>query len=256
MTLEAERLYLYAIVDGAADALANSALLDAAAPAGLGDAPVWLLPIHTLAAVVGPVDVKQLKDTAMAAQAHEQVVEWFMARQGTLPVRFGAVFSNAAALVEALDPQYATIDADLRRLAGRVEIGLRILWDGAAMRAAAEQQAPPAVQETGEEAGQGLRYMQQRLREAAIERNLKQAAETLAQQCRQRLAPHAETVVTRILATEGIPVSAALLVARGGVDDLVTEIAQFQRELHPLHVICTGPWPPYHFVSTTQGGES
>ena len=79
-TLEAERLYLYAIVDGAADAVADSAALDGAAPTGLGDTPVRLLPIHTLAAVVGPVDVKLLKDTTVAAQAHEQVVEWFMAR--------------------------------------------------------------------------------------------------------------------------------------------------------------------------------
>ena len=35
-TLEAERLYLYAIVDGAADAVADSAALDGAAPTGLG----------------------------------------------------------------------------------------------------------------------------------------------------------------------------------------------------------------------------
>ena len=52
-----------------------------------------------------------------------------MTRGSTLPVRYGTLFSNEAALSEALDQHYATSCADLQRLAGRVEVEFRILWD-------------------------------------------------------------------------------------------------------------------------------
>ena len=238
MTLEAERLYLYAIVDGAA--VDDTPLL-----VGLGGAPVWLLPFRALAAVVGPVTDWQLTDTAAAAQAHEQVVEWFMTRGSTLPARYGTLFSNEAALGDALEQHYATLSADLQRLAGRVEVEFRILWDAETVWSNAEEQAPPAAIDVDEELR--LHYIQERLRAAA---------ESLAQQCRERLAPYAEAITTSILETEGAPVSASLLVARGGADALVDEIAQIQRELRPLQVECTGPWPPYHFVSAIKGDGS
>ena len=238
MTLESEQLYLYAIIDGAA--LDDTPLL-----VGLGGAPVWLLPFRALAAVVGPVTDWQLTDSEAAAQAHEQVVEWFMTRESTLPVRFGTLFSNEAALSEALDQHYATLCADLQRLAGRVEVEFRILWDADTVWSNAEEQAPPAVMDADAESR--LRYIQERLRAAA---------ESLAQQCRERLAPHAEAITTSILETKHAPVRASLLVARGGADALVAEIAQIQRELYPLQVECSGPWPPYHFVYAIKGEGS
>lgn len=248
MTVESERLYLYAVVDNmpAGDTL----------PAGIGGAPVRLLRHRTLVAVIGPIDVLQLKDTPTAAQTHEHVIEWFMGNGGTLPVRFGTVFSNEAALREALEEQYSTLCADLDRLAGRVEVGLRIVWDIAAVRDRAEQAAPPVAGDRDDSSKPGLRYMQQRLREAAVERSVRAEAESLAQQCRTRLAAHAEAIQTRILVTDGIPVSASLLMRRGDVDAVVGEVAQFQRDIEPLSVICTGPWPPYHFVSNNKGDGS
>ena len=46
-----------------------------------------------------------------------------------------------------------------------------------------------------------------------------------------------------------MPVSAAFLAPRTGMADLLAAAAQMQSERADLDVVCTGPWPPYHFVT-------
>ena len=232
------RFYLYAIVAGA-EPLAEPL-------AGLADAPVTLLPYQQIAAAVSPVDLDRVKPEPEQLLRHEQLVEALMAQRSTLPVRFGTVLSSAEKVRETLAEHYAAYLADLQRLDGQVEIGLRVVWDVEAVR-----QSPPDPQgfaSSPGSGGPGARYMLTRVQEAAAERLLKKRAQTLADRCRQRLGPFASDMVTRVLATNGLPVSAAFLVPREGVAALLAEAAQMQRESTELEFVCTGPWPPYHFV--------
>ncbi|PKO20372.1 MAG: hypothetical protein CVU38_20460 [Chloroflexi bacterium HGW-Chloroflexi-1] len=207
------RLYLYAIVAGD-QPLARPL-------AGLADAPVTLLPYQQIAAAVSQVDL-----------------------DGVKPV--GTVLSSAEKVHETLAERYDTYLADLQRLGGQVEIGLRVVWDVEAARPG--QPDPQGFASFPGSGGPGARYMLTRVQEAAAERLLKEQAQALAAWCRQRLGPLASDMVTRVLATDGLPVSAAFLVPREGVAALLAEAAQMQRESPELAFVCTGPWPPYHFV--------
>jgi len=240
-----DRLYLYAIVAGG-QPLAEPL-------AGLADAPVTLLPYQQIAAVVSQVDVDQVRPEPEQLLRHEQLVEALMAQRSTLPVRFGTVLSSAKRVREALAERYAAYLADLQRLAGQVEIGLRVVWDVAAARQG--QPVPPSPEEPFGSGGPGASYMLIRAREAAAERFLKEQAQTLATWCQQRLGPLASDMVTRVLATDGLPVSAAFLAPRGGEAALLAEAAQMQRENPKLAFVCTGPWPPYHFVERRAESE-
>lgn len=233
-----DRLYLYAIVVGAHPL--ESALI------GLADAAVTLLPYRDLAAVVSAVATEGVRPEPAQLLCHEQVVEALMGQRSTLPVRFGTVL-DADGLLTTLAERYATFAADLVRLAGQVEIGVRVLWDPDAIRRSLPE--PPAPVAIPGDERPGTRYLLARGREAAIERQLREAAQALETWCLARLKPLASDSTTRLLTTAAMPVSAAFLTPRSDMAALLAAAAQMQNERPDLDLVCTGPWPPYHFVS-------
>ena len=244
MSERTQRVYLYAIVDH--DAALTTPIT------GFAGLPVTLQPVQALAAAISPVEMEMLKDTAAAALVHEEVVDRLMAERRVLPVRFGAVFSSIEALTTALRERQSVLVADLARLDGQVEIGVRLLWDGDARRTVAgeAQQADDALAAGG---GPGSQYLRARMQEVAVERRLRQQAALLATRCEQVLAPLATALNVRVLATGQMPVSIACLVKRDAVAALVDAVAALH-DLEPdIRAVCTGPWPPYHFVSDSQG---
>ncbi len=243
MSERTQRVYLYAIVDH--DAVLKTPV------AGFAGVAVTLLPVQAVAAVISPVEMEMLKDTAAAALVHEEVIERLMAERRVLPVRFGAVFSSKERLTAALEKRQAVLIADLERLDGQVEVGVRLLWDGEARRAAigAAVQTDDALKG----GGPGSQYLRERMQEVAIERRLRQQAATLAARCEAVLRPLATALHVRVLTTGQIPVSIACLVKRDAVATLVDAVAALH-DLEPdTRAVCTGPWPPYHFVSDSQG---
>jgi len=240
MNTRPARVYLYAIVD--------SDFVLRAPVAGFAETPVTLLPVQTLAAVVSPIALEQLKDTAAAALVHERVVETLMAERRVLPVRFGAIFSSTATLTAALEDRHATLRADLERLDGLVEIGVRVLWDGAARRAAVTTVTPADAHD-----GPGAQYMRARMAEMTTDRQLKADATALSAAWAEYLAPHVVGLREQVLVTAEMPVNLACLVAQAGVQRLVDAIAQYPNQAADTRVVCTGPWPPYHFVTDAQG---
>lgn len=256
------RRYVYAIVAGVEP--------PAVPLAGLFDEPVMLLSFQDISAIVSAVDVAALEPESAQLLRHEEVVETLMAGRSTLPVRFGAVFSNEEQVIATLASRYPGLKADLERLNGHVEIGLRILWDeqqvGRTLSApptpawaensplplSGRQRTPEGRDVAAGDNGPGKAYLLTRLQATNVERQLRQQAERLERRCRERLEPLAMEMTSRLLITKGTPVSAALLVSRAGLDALLAELNQFQAENQDLTMLCTGPWPPYNFIKGVQ----
>jgi hypothetical protein len=93
-----------------------------------------LLPYQGIAAAVSAVEVDRVRPEAEQLLRHEQVIEALMAQRSTLPVRFGTVLSSTAKVLETLAERYDNLLANLVRLAGQVEVGLRVLWDAEAVK--------------------------------------------------------------------------------------------------------------------------
>lgn len=248
-----DRLYLYAIVTGVHP-------LEAALT-GLADAAVTLLPYRDLAAAVSAVAPEGpstgsggVRPEPEQLLCHERVVEALMDQRSTLPVRFGTVL-DADNLLATLAERHATFAADLVRLAGQVEMGMRVLWDPEVIRRnlpvpppAGLPELPVPAANTSDERP-GTRYLLARSREVAAERQLREAAQALEAWCLARLRPLASDSTTRLLTTAAMPVSAAFLTPRSAIATLLAAATQMQRERPDLDLVCTGPWPPYHFVT-------
>ena len=234
----ADRCYLYAIVAGAGPLPETLA--------GLEEAPISLVAYQDIAAAISPVGVNSPEPVTPHLLAHEAVIEKLMEQRSTLPVRFGSLFSHKDKVLEVLSDRYTVFKADLERLAGQVEVGLRVLWDDEAAR---NTYKPAPMSEALASDRAGTRYIRERLISLGAARYMHEQAATLEAWCRHRLQPVASEMRFRLLATEKMPVSGALLIKKERLDCLLDVVHQMECERPDLDLFCTGIWPPYHFVS-------
>lgn len=87
-----------------------------------------LLTAHGLAAAVSAVEEMSSPPSVSSLLAYERVVEAIHARQAVIPLRYGCVMENEAAVVRLLEDHRQEYGALLARLLGMTEMGIRILW--------------------------------------------------------------------------------------------------------------------------------
>lgn len=237
-------LYVYAIVDRT----------DAALPEerGIGGYPVGALSYRDIAAVVSPIDEGRAPAASRAAvRHHERIVEALMVGSTVLPVRFGTHVIDEVTARDLLAARYSAFVETLRRVRGRVELGLRVLWPGDAGR-----DTPRGDRAVGSDPlSSGTRYLQARLEEEQRARAVRIRGEALAQGIHRPLAAIAFDSARETLPTPRTLLTAAYLVDRGRTERVRQEVAALARDFASLRFLLTGPWPPYHFCAGAPNGE-
>ena len=96
---------------------------------GLDGAPVRWLSTGQVAALVSRTGRSRLRPERRNLATHNAVLKWAMQDSSVLPVAFGVVATDEAALLRALRSNHAALTEQLARIAGKVEMGLRVVWD-------------------------------------------------------------------------------------------------------------------------------
>jgi len=243
-------IYLYAITDRP----------EAAIPSlpGLEDTPLISLAYRDIAAVAGRS--VELSATATRSPSktvdvwrHEAIVEALMPDRTVLPVRFGTVLPDEAALRSMLKDRYSSFVANLKRVCGRVELGVQVLWDSDSRPLTAGRAKNINDQRS---AIGGRAYMLARLSEEQLERAWRRRAETLVVEIRRPLEHMAADSVCQVLVTPRLLLKAAYLVAREQMKNFRNEINNLSLAYPGLRFLCTGPWPAYNFVTDRKSDQS
>jgi hypothetical protein len=228
-------LYLYAITDGPE--------LELPALAGVDGGALDAIRCGALQAVVSPLAGAQVALSRARLLEHEAVVEALMGRRAVLPARFGAVAAPAQ-VAAALERHGPLLAANLARVRGRVEIGLRALW--AAPAAAPEPPPPP-------DRSDGRAYMRSLLAAAQRDRRRQELAEAVAAEIAAAVAGVADAETHELLPAPRWLLKAAFLVRRERVPELRRRIAAIGAAHGELALMATGPWPAYSFTDVPPG---
>ncbi|MGD8240816.1 MAG: GvpL/GvpF family gas vesicle protein [Armatimonadota bacterium] len=229
-------MYLYAITDAPEGPMSEQP--------GLGGASLLRVTHEDIAAVVSRVDCAEVPVTEGGLWEHEAVVEALMADGSVLPLRFGAVVADEAAVESVLQAHHGEFAACLECVRGHVEIGLRALWSDAEGSRARDVPAPKLPADAT-----GRAYLLARAREERESDERRRHAEDLATKLHAPLADLATDSTRRALATPRLLLTAAYLVARGRVPTFRREVDALGAAHPALRLLCTGPWPPYNFVT-------
>ena len=219
---------------------------------GFDGAPVALVPYRDLAAATSPLEHSAPRPTPQNMWRHEAIVE-ALRRQGfALPVRFGTVLADAAAVARALAARYDVLAADLARLGDKVELSLSVLWDPPR---SPEQEHTPSSGAAREAQGPGARYLHARLAAHHREAAGREKARALARELDRELGAHALERRCTLLPTPRLAVRAAYLLEPGRIRAFRDAFDQLRRAHPDLRLLVSGPWPTYSFVTPPEGGR-
>lgn len=219
---------------------------------GLEDGHPFDVCHRDIAAVLGAVASEGIPPTPSNLWRHEHVIEALMTDRTALPARFGTVLSDEAKAQAMLTARHAEFAADLDRLRGCVEMGLRVLW----------VQPPIDVSSVarnlcGERRqASGRSYLEARLGEWRQREVVKGRAEEMAARVHAPLRRLALDSRERVLATRRLLLTAAYLVEKDKVGVFGSEVDALAPGFSALRLLCTGPWPPYSFVTVSSSAKA
>lgn len=183
-----------------------------------------------LAAVCGPDAEGDV--TPDALWQHERIVEALMKDRDVLPVRYGTRVPDAEAVTRALQDNHDAFAKSLQSVRGAVELAVRVF-------SADEPPQTPAAVSRGMS---GTAYLRARARTAAKESHV-------AEIVHKPLAAAARKNTTARVERPGELLRGSYLVDRDAVDAFSARVRRIQENNPQLQVTCTGPWPPYSFVT-------
>jgi hypothetical protein len=96
---------------------------------GIGDVNVYTINLEQIAAVVSDTGLSEIDPTRKNVQAHTIVQEEILKEYNLLPMGFGMVATGKGEVRRLLENNYDGLLGELHRLAGKIEVELKVFWD-------------------------------------------------------------------------------------------------------------------------------
>ena len=178
------------------------------------------------------------------AVAHERVVESFLGADALLPMKLFTLFESEDSALAAMRSTAKRTRSLLRRLAGKVEHGVRVRFLAAP--------APPAPSASSTNSGRAFLEGKKQARDT--QRTAVTAARAAAKKLAAELA--AAAVESKALPApptssgSGLLLDSAFLLDRDRVPAFEAILGRHGATLQGLgcEIVLTGPWPAYHFL--------
>jgi hypothetical protein len=221
-------------------------------PLGLGIVPAEVHTVHfqDIAAVVSNTPMVVQDPTRDNVLAHQRVNETVMQHHTVIPMSFGTVFKTDHDIMELLRSAYDAFTDVLSKMQGKVEFGLKVLWDRDQIIREIEADEEDIRRLKGEISSQkGSTYFARmqygRLIDAALQARSEHYVTAIFHALRD------VSVASRSNKPIGdrMIMNAAFLVARDAETAFDLRVKDIGQRYDKLTFKYTGPWPPYNFVN-------
>jgi hypothetical protein len=221
-------------------------------PCGIDGGVVYTIAKGRIAAVVSDLPGEKIRPERRNLAAHQQILQRLLETSTPLPTAFGVIAPSARTVEKILSANQEIFLEQLRRLEGRVEMGLRVAWDvpnifeyfintHSELKAARDSLLGRQREPTQEE-----RIEVGRL----FDRTLQEDREAYADQLEGILSAHCDEIKRNKCRDEREVMNLACLVGKQVLKDFeagVFEAAQLFDNNFSFNY--NGPWAPHNFVS-------
>lgn len=223
---------------------------------GVGGARVRLLVADDLAALVSDTGTAPVQRTRRNMLAHTAVLEQAMPCATVLPLRFGTVAPDAAALAACIGGNRGAFRAALRDIDGRVELGVKASWKPGHVFTHVVERDPSlrSLRDKLRSRPQGETYYERIELGRRVEAALAQLRITEAAAIMAELEPIAEREAELKPHDDDMIFNRAFLVRRAAeaaFDAAVERMAERCADRIAFRYV--GPVPPFNFVSLQAG---
>ena len=96
---------------------------------GVGDADVYTINHQRIAAIVSDTEFSEIDPTRKNVHAHTVVQDELLKEYTLLPMGFGMIATSEEEVQRLLENNYQGLISELNRLAGRIEVELKVFWE-------------------------------------------------------------------------------------------------------------------------------
>jgi len=108
---------------------------------GVGDTEVYTVNHQKVAAVVSDIELQEVDPTRKNVRAHTTIQDELFKEYTLLPMSFGVIATSEDEVQGLLEKNYDGFLRELKRLAGKIEVGLKVFWDREAMISEIERES-------------------------------------------------------------------------------------------------------------------
>jgi hypothetical protein len=221
-------------------------------PLGIGAEPADVHTIHfnDIAAVVSNTPMVVQDPTRDNVLAHQRVNETVMLHHTVIPMSFGTVFKTDHDIMELLRSAYDAFSDVLNKMQGKVEFGLKVLWDRDQIIREIEEEEEDIRRLKGEISSQkGSTYFARMQYGRLIDAALQARSEHYVSQIFQALRDVSVASRSNKPIGDRMIMNAAFLVSRDAENAFDLRVKDVGQRFDKLTFKYTGPWPPYNFVN-------
>jgi glycosyltransferase involved in cell wall biosynthesis len=221
---------------------------------GLDGFSVNTLAYKDISAAVSDIEKDDLKVNKECALSYGRIIESIMERCTLLPVRFGTLVKSDREVIGLLEEYYDDFVINLRQVKGKLEYGLKVLWDVEKvnlqiMVLSGKEDSKSLDQLKGDSPYKG--YLLKKLKEHKLEEALVKKAQEIIEDIHKPLAELSFLNKFKKMTTKKIILDAAYLVEKEKKDVFVQGFKELSERRQDLKFLLTGPWPPYNFIESS-----
>jgi hypothetical protein len=237
--------YLYGFVEG--DFQLAGELL------GLANAPVHSIRLEDIAAIVSDHPVEKLSLLRKNVEPHHRVIREISAQSTLIPATFGHISDNDEQIRAVLRVNHTEIREELRRLLGKAEMGVKLVWDVDNIFDFLVGADRELRSRRDRVFGKSRPTMEDKLELGAFFDKLhKRERERLSNQIVEALRPVAGEFRMNPPADEKVVLNAAFLIERAREKEFEEALYRAANLFDSNFALdYNGPWPPYNFVRLT-----
>jgi hypothetical protein len=216
---------------------------------GLEGASVYNIPYNDIGIVSSDLSGKVVTDEN-TVMTHEKVIETLMEKYTVLPMRFHTVFRKEENVILMMQRLYDEFQINLQRLCGKVEIGLKVLWNGKEVKARIIEgmNGDGSIRQTNG-ASPGRNLLEEKLIEYRVDNAFEHEADRSIEGINNMLNGYIADRSYKRLQTENLLLDAAYLIEREILCDFRERFDKIRTAYGDFRYLLSGPWPPFSFVN-------
>ena len=236
--------YLYAIIDGGGER-------EALGFDGVDGAEVYSMGDGQISAVVSDLPDRKVRPERRKLAAHHEVLKKLMTDRTVLPMAFGLIADGPESVRRILKLNSRVFGEQIRRLKGKVEMGLRVAWDVPNIFEYALKIHPELLElrdhifRGGREPSQDDKIEVGR----TFDRLMTEEREAHVERVSTVLAVHCAEIKSNKVRNDREVLNLAALVDRDKMKDFEAGVIEAARSFDNHFAFdFNGPWPPHNFV--------
>lgn len=234
---------------------------------GIENSRVRTLLYREITALISDVTTAKMPVSNEKVLRHAAVIEIFQKEQTVLPMRFSSVFKDDKEVFEFLDNRYVIFIAELELLHDKFEMGLRIILGNGDRKNAQsihsgnygnvtkenQENIPGSYRFKKDSSSSGTAYLERQRAYYTFLDKSKVSVQEIVSTCHAQF----EGIYTRYQGDNCLSllpgVSLNYLIHKDFLSEFRIRFHDLMISLKEFQFLCSGPWPPYHFVSGNGG---